>query len=466
MNRRMLLDLATRRSDELAEVQILYFIGFVVGLPVVELWALGLAYLLVQFSELHGMLLVRRIFAAARDPGDMLARYRGPAIWYEWISAAALALALGIALTQAVSEWHIGVLAVWCLAITYFVFPTIYCVRSLYGCILIQSGAMAVTVLYCAVAFGNVSPNVTFANLGLALFAGATAGFMGRQLRADYVAKLEKERALATSVREMDRINALKTEFMSHLSHELRTPMNGMMGIAKLLQGGRLSRDQHEMVQLMLDSGRRMTRLLGNSMDLSRLEADAIRLSIAPGSLRETVSEVIAVHESAARRAGQRLDFHCDPDVPEILGIDTQRVRQCLDNLISNAVKFAGPGVVSVGLEMAARQDPPMARIVVRDHGAGIAPSSQDAVFDPYARADAGASRTFHGAGIGLALSRRLARLMGGDVVCESTLGVGSAFTLSFRVHENLVQDKSSTGDAAGAGATVTGERFVSREFE
>ena len=106
-----------------------------------------------------------------------------------------------------------------------------------------------------------------------------------------------------------------------------------------------------------------------------------------------------------------------------------------------------------------------MARIVVRDHGAGIAPLLQDAVFDPYARAGAGASRTFHGAGIGLALSRRLARLMGGDIACESTLGVGSAFTLSFRVHAVTVQDAVAPGGSdAQAGETVSGERFIFRD--
>ena len=427
----MVLDLARRRTDEIVEVQILYLLAIIVGSQVADWHALAIAYVLVQFSELHGMILVRRIFAAARDPSDMLERFAGQAVIYEWVSASTVALAIAIGFVHTIAGWQLGALAFWCLATTYFVFPTIYCVRSLYGCIAIQLFGMVLTVSYTYFSMGKPM-GVALASLGLAFFAATTAAFMGRQLRADYVAQLEKERELAISLRELDRLNSGKTQFVAHLSHEMRTPLNGMMGVAALLRRGDLAPPYAEQVEILMRSGRALKELLDDSLDMARLEEHAIVPEPVPSSVRQVVEEAAALYRPAARERGLEIVSRLDEAVPEALKFDPMRVRQCICNLVSNAVKFSENGTVQIRVSVEAARKSTRVRVMVEDHGIGIAEDMQDLIFDPYAQADASPTRRFQGAGLGLSISRQLARLMGGDLTVSSKPGQGARFTLTF----------------------------------
>ena len=431
MTRRKILDLCKRRSDEFFESQLLYLLALVVASQVTSWTALLIAYVLIQISDLNRMVLVRRVFFAARDPSNMLERFPNQSVICEWTSSAILALAIAIGFVHTIPSWQLGALAFWCLATTYCVFSSIYCVRALYGSIAIQLFGMVVTLAYTFFSMGKPM-GVAMASMGLAFFAATTAAFMGRKLRSDYIEQLEKERELAITISELDRINAGKTQFVAHLSHEMRTPLNGMMGVAALLRKADLNPEQAGQVDVVLRSGRALKELLDDSLDMSRLEANAIKPAPAPASLSQALEEAIALYQPAARARNLEIVSSMPKNQPEMLNFDLMRVRQCIGNLISNAVKFSENGTIEIATEVERDKQAYLVTINVADQGIGVPSDMVEAIFDSYAQADASPTRRFQGAGLGLSISRQLARLMGGDITVCSEPGKGSVFTLRF----------------------------------
>lgn len=432
MQRRMVLDLATRRSDELMEVQVLYLVACIIGLHVTSPIAIAIGYIAIQLSELHGMLLIRKIFLAARNPSDTLQRFAGAVLRYELLSAMAISLALAIGMLFAIPDWKLGVVAMWCIAIVYFVFPTFYCVQSMYGVTIVQCGTMLITFVVDHMIADAGRMDLLFANVGVCVFSGASAAFIGRQLRAEYIRRLERERDLAGTVRDLNRQNALKTDFVGHLSHELRTPLNGIMGTAALLRQTAVTTDQRDKLDVMLKSGAKLVQVLNDSLDLSRLEANSVRLDISANSLRSLVEEQISLFQASAREKALTLECDMDPAMPDLLLIDSHRSMQVLGNLIANAIKFSEGGTIRVVASFETDDPIPQMRISVADHGIGIAPEALDLIFDPYEQADISTARQFPGAGLGLAIARRLAYLMGGDLTVQSSPGQGSVFVFTF----------------------------------
>lgn len=429
--RRMLLDLAARRSSETLEIQIVYLLACVAALPVVDAWAVAVGFVLVQMSELVGMQTVRAVYRAAEDPRDLLERLAWPAVRNEWI--AAFAVASGLCLTALVIDpaMRLGVIAVWCLGLVYSVFRTMFCERSLYGGILIHTVMMIFSGYVYHIAMAGSPSHVVVANVGLCLCAGAMAAFIGRQVRADYLRHLDRERDLAEMVRQLDRENAQKTDFVGHLGHELRTPLNGLMGTVALLKQSMPPGDHTQHLNVMSNSGRTLVRLLNDSLDLSRLEADALFLETGAASVRELVAEQVNLHRANALEKGLDLQIVIDEDVPDLLLLDSMRLMQCLGNLVSNAIKFSRDGTVTIQTSFDADAPSPLLVLNVVDQGIGISPTKLGAIFKPFMQVDSSITRAHEGAGLGLAISRRLARLMGGEIEVRSVEGQGSTFTIS-----------------------------------
>jgi signal transduction histidine kinase len=252
-------------------------------------------------------------------------------------------------------------------------------------------------------------------------------------------AELEEER-LARA--EAEAANRTKSEFLAMMSHELRTPLNAVIGYAELLQlgiPGPLTEDQRTQVSRILTSARHLLGLVNEVLDLARL--DAGRLSLAHGVARadHTIDAAVAVVQPMAEARGISVTLDRTGLADARYEGDETRVRQVLVNLLSNAVKFTDPGGrvrVECGI---ARQPAPEARLQgvgpwmylrVDDTGIGIPPEKLSAIFDPFVQVDSGPSRPQEGSGLGLTISRRLARLMKGDLSVRSTVGKGSAFTL------------------------------------
>ncbi|WP_297509287.1 ATP-binding protein [uncultured Caulobacter sp.] len=250
----------------------------------------------------------------------------------------------------------------------------------------------------------------------------------------------EHERALAAA--------RAKSTFIAVTSHELRTPMNGLLGMAHALARSKLTQAQRDQVALMIKSGDNLMRLLNDVLDLSRIEAGGVELApevFAPSAL---VADVVEAWRDAAAHKGLSLHADIDATAPAWVRADPLRIRQILTNLASNAIKFTERGEVRLRLD--ARQDGPAwtLRFSVRDTGPGVPSDAAERVFDSFTQADDTVSRRHGGAGLGLTISRALARKHGGDLVLAKG-GPGATFVLTVRAE--AADAPADAADAAPA---------------
>ena len=233
---------------------------------------------------------------------------------------------------------------------------------------------------------------------------------------------------------EAEGANHAKSLFLANMSHELRTPLNGMLGMLSLLESSPLNRRQADQLRTARESAIHLLALLNDILDISKLESGRIDIVTEPLSLRRLVGEVEAMMAASAAAKGLRLAVMLDDTLPARVLADDQRLRQILLNLMSNAVKFCDRGQVSleVRADTAATSVPGRVALalVVRDSGIGIDDATLALLFHRFTQGDASTSRRYGGSGLGLEISRNLARLMGGDIAVQSAPGEGAEFTL------------------------------------
>ncbi len=224
--------------------------------------------------------------------------------------------------------------------------------------------------------------------------------------------------------------NRAKSEFLANVSHELRTPLNGVLGIAEVLARTPLNDKQQEMVETIRHSGVTLEALVSDIIDLARLESGKVVATSETFDLGEHIRA--AARPYGLRAANKHIGFAIDisPEADGMVAGDPERLRQILGNLLSNAVKFTDHGEVRLGVE---RPDPrgEALRFVVTDTGVGFTSEFKARIFDRFQQADGSATRRHGGTGLGLAVSKQAANLLGGDLQCDSVLGHGSTFTLT-----------------------------------
>ncbi len=241
------------------------------------------------------------------------------------------------------------------------------------------------------------------------------------------LARLRRERTrLEADALAAERASELKTQFLNHVAHELRTPVTAILGFGRLIIEGRTPSATEEYARVISRNGAHLLHLVNNLLDDATLSVGRARVAPQPIAVRLLVSDVLATMEGLPRQDGVALSGEVAAGVPPYLLIDALRVRQVLLNLLANAMKFTDVGSIHLSVDWDSR-----AMIVrVTDTGSGMAPSVLARVFDEFELGDPRAIRA-GGTGLGLSVSRRLARLMGGDLCAESTEGRGSCFTFT-----------------------------------
>jgi two-component system, sensor histidine kinase and response regulator len=225
--------------------------------------------------------------------------------------------------------------------------------------------------------------------------------------------------------------NEAKSLFLATMSHEIREPMNAVIGMTRVLLDTPLSEEQRDYADAVHEAGQALLTIINDILDLSRMEAGRLELDSIDFDLRVLLDRTITMVEPRARDKGVALLLDVAPDVPRILRGDPGRLRQVLLNLLGNAVKFTAVGEVALAVRLIADQgEGVQLGIAVRDTGVGIPEHLHDRLFTPYAQADPSVPRLYGGSGLGLSICRRLVALMGGSVAFSSRPGVGTTFDL------------------------------------
>lgn len=281
---------------------------------------------------------------------------------------------------------------------------------------------------------------------------GRVAGFIA--VLTDMSDALRKEHELRSAKEQAETADQAKGRFLATMSHEVRTPLNGIVGFTSLLLDTSLTPEQREYVQTIRNSGEALIHLTGDILDFSRIESGKLQLDATPCDLRANIEDALDLFGNRAAENGVQLLHWIEPDVPAQVLIDGGRLRQVVINLVGNAVKFTARGEIEVTARVLTGKSVSVApfddiahgqmvaefddggltlEIEVRDTGIGISQEDSRRLFQPFTQLDASTVRRYGGAGLGLAISRHLVRLMGGDIRVESELGRGSKFIFTVR---------------------------------
>lgn len=244
--------------------------------------------------------------------------------------------------------------------------------------------------------------------------------------------ELETREALRQSKELAEKSLKVKNDFLSRLAHEIRTPMNGVIGIADALIHHHADASITPKLELIQSSADKILRIVDETLDHTKLHADKLTLDSKLASPVQSVEDVINLWEHKALQNNIKLSFSIDPSVPEEITFDKYRYEQCINNLISNAIKFTPNGAIKVMLTTAKKeQGPKRLLFAVQDNGIGMTADQQKNIFEAYTQGDKSIAGRFGGTGLGMSITKEIIELMGGTVSVRSELGKGSVFMLS-----------------------------------
>ncbi|HTI67257.1 MAG TPA: ATP-binding protein [Caulobacteraceae bacterium] len=352
-------------------------------------------------------------------------------------------------------------------ALWFLMLPVMMLLAFRHGPLGSAAGALIITVLSLARTYG-VSEAVRAASLLQSMQFFIATVFMTTLPTAGAVASYARMRSLLDrrtrtsrlARRRADEAARAKGEFLANMSHEIRTPLNGVIGLSDALSRTELTPAQRDLLNMILGSGKALTGLLSDALDLARADSSALSLAAEPFDVRETVREAAFLFETIAHEKGLDFEVVFDLDPPGAAVGDALRIKQIVSNLISNAVKFTATGSVTVTVSL--KRTPEgrgVLRAVVSDSGPGFDDEVKARLFNRFEQGDSSVTRRFGGAGLGLAISQRLAAMMDGVIDCYAEPGQGATF--SFQAPVDFAVAAIEAARDHDGDRTVDGERLV-----
>ena len=275
------------------------------------------------------------------------------------------------------------------------------------------------------------------------IFYGGAVAFLGWRMRQELVDRqlaLEKANGeLLQRSREIEAANRIKGEILSNLSHEFRTPLNGILGMTDILRDGEEDAERLSWLAQLHESAESLQAMLNRMIDFASLESEGAQLRHSEFALREIVEAPLRKARALAAQKSIAVSVSFDPGVPEAVVTDGRRIQQLLGELLGNAISFTERGSISLDVSIAplpVEPDRIWIRFEIEDTGRGIAPEEQQRIFQAFHQADGSVTRTVGGNGLGLAISRRIAQLLGGSIgLVSSPAGSVFAVTIPVRIH-------------------------------
>ena len=245
-------------------------------------------------------------------------------------------------------------------------------------------------------------------------------------------ARLIKATTIANEMAaEAEKANTAKSQFLANMSHEIRTPMNAIIGFSEVLKEEPLTQQQKEYIKMILDSGEYLLKLINDVLDFSKIEAGRIKAETAECDIRALLASIESLMNPAAKQKQLEFRIGCADDVPNAIITDPSKLRQCLINLVNNAVKFTERGCVKLSVRPILKEDRPFIEFEVADTGIGIPADKLNTIFEAFVQADGSTTRKYGGTGLGLTITKQLTSLIGGDISVESEVGKGSKFRIA-----------------------------------
>lgn len=259
-----------------------------------------------------------------------------------------------------------------------------------------------------------------------------------RTTEAEYKTKVleETKQSLQRKAEQLQQASTYKSAFLANMSHELRTPLNSILALSDMLQHNVSNEEDAKYASVIHQSGTHLLSIINDILDLSKVEAGKMELTISPINIEEVCAQTAALFEPIAQQ--KHIELICDASqAPKIMYTDEKRLLQIIHNVVGNALKFTKEGHVALTFSEAVLQDEEALQITVADTGIGIPRNKQQMIFESFQQVDHATIRQYGGTGLGLAICRQFTQLLGGSITVESEEHVGSTFTITLPLHLN-----------------------------